>query len=99
MPKKQSKNLRENIGKIWKIQQDKNVRKKHIEKENCQGDLQQENYSDGWIKGTIKNTGEGWKGIGDGGKESNQGKEDENNCREREKQRRKFRSQRMNGRR
>jgi len=30
---------------------------------------------DGWIRGTIKNIGEGWKGIGDSGKKSNQGKE------------------------
>jgi len=30
---------------------------------------------DGWIKGIIKNIGEGWKRIGDGGKKSDQGKE------------------------
>ena len=74
MQKKQSKNLRRNTGEIWKMSQDKNMRKEHLEEENCQGDLQQENCSDGQIKGTIKNIGEGWKGIGDGGKESDQGK-------------------------
>jgi len=42
--------------------------------ENCQGDLQQENCLDSQIKGTIKNIGEGWKGIEDSRKESNQGK-------------------------
>jgi len=51
------------------------MRKEHLEEKNCQGDLWQENCSDSQIKGTIKNIGEGWKGIGDSGKESNQGKE------------------------
>jgi len=46
-------------------------KKEHLEEENCQGDLQQENCLDGQIKGTTKNIGEDWKGIGDGGKESN----------------------------
>jgi len=68
MLKKQSKNLRKNISKIWKIWQDKNMRKKCIEEENCQGDLWQEKYSDGQIKGTIKNTREDWKGIGNDGR-------------------------------
>ena len=74
-PERQSKNLRENIDEIWKMQQDKNMRKERSEEENCQGDLQQENCLDGQIKGITKNIGEGQKGIGDGGKESNQGKE------------------------
>jgi len=65
MLKKQLKNSRKNIGKIWKMWQDKNVRKECTEEENCQGDLWQENYLDGQIKGTIKNTREDWKGIGD----------------------------------
>jgi len=47
------------------------MRKERLEGENCQGDLWQENYLDSRIKDTIKNIGEGWKGIGDGGKESN----------------------------
>ena len=51
------------------------MRKERLEEENCQGDLQQENCSDGRIKGTTKDIGEGWKGIGDSGKESNQEKE------------------------
>jgi len=51
------------------------MRKEHLEKENCQGDLWQENCSDGQIKGTIKNIGKGWKGIRDSGKKSDQGKE------------------------
>ena len=57
------------------MQQDKNTKKKHLKGENCQKNLQQENCSDGQIKGTIKNIGEGWKGIGDDGKEGDQGKE------------------------
>ena len=57
------------------MQQDKNAKKKHLEGENCQEDLRQENCSNGWIKGMIKNIGEGWKGIGDSRKEGNQGKE------------------------
>ena len=57
------------------MQQDKNMKKKNLEEENCQGDLQQENCLDGQIKDIIKNIGEGQKGIGDGGKKSDQGKE------------------------
>ena len=59
------------------MQQDKNMRKEHLEEENCQGDLQQENCLDGQIKGTIKNIGEGQKGIGDSGKKNNQGKQEQ----------------------
>ena len=57
------------------MQQDKNMKNEHLEEENYQEDLQQENCSDDQIKGTIKNIGEGWKGIGDSGKEGDQGKE------------------------
>ena len=57
------------------MQQDKNIRKEHLEEENCQGDLQQENCLDCQIKDMTKNIGEGQKGIGDGEKESDQGKE------------------------
>ena len=74
-PERQSKNLRENIDKIGKIWQDKNVRKERSEEENCQEDLQQENCLDGQIKGTTKNIGEGQKGIGGSRKENDQGKE------------------------
>ena len=58
MQKKQLKNLRENIGEIWKMWQDKNARKEHLKGESCQRDLQQENYLDGQIKGITKNTEE-----------------------------------------
>jgi len=51
------------------------MKNEHLEEENYQEDLQQENCSDDQIKGTIKNIGEGWKGIGDSGKEGDQGKE------------------------
>ena len=51
------------------------MKKGCLKKENCQGDLQQENCLGGWIKGMTKNIGEGWKGIGDGGKKSDQRKE------------------------
>ena len=41
--------------------QDKNMRKEHLEEENCQGDLWQENYLGGQTKGMIKNIGADWK--------------------------------------
>jgi len=47
------------------------MKKEHLEEENCQEDLWQENCLDDQIKGTIKNIGEGWKGIGDDGKKGN----------------------------
>ena len=72
MQKKQSKSLRRNIGKIWKIWQGRNMRKKYLEEESCQEDLQQENYSDGQTRDMTKNTGEDWRRIGDGGRESNE---------------------------
>jgi len=59
MPERQSKNSRENINEIWKMWQDKNARKECSEEKNCQGDLQQENYLDGQIKGMTKNIREG----------------------------------------
>jgi len=40
MHKKQLKNSRKNIGEMWKIWQDKNIRKGHSEEENYQKDLQ-----------------------------------------------------------
>ena len=75
MQKKQLRNSKENISKIQKTQQDKNIKKRCSKGENCQGDLQQENCLGGQIKGMMKNIGEGWKGIGDGGKKNDQGKE------------------------
>ena len=55
--------------------QDKNVRKEHIEEGNCQGGLQQENYSDSQTNSTTKNTGEDQKETRDSGKENDQGEE------------------------
>ena len=75
MQKKQLKSLKRNINETWKMQQDKNMRKEHLEGENYQRDLQQKSCLDGQIKGMIKNIREGWKGIGDGRKKSNQEKE------------------------
>ena len=75
MQKKRSKNLRRNTSEIWKIQQDKNARKKHLEEKNCQEDLQRENYSDGQTRGMTKNTRVGQREIGDSGKKNNQGEE------------------------
>jgi len=68
MQKKQSKSLRRNIGKIWKIWQGKNMRKERLEEESYQEDLRQENYSDGQTRDMTKNTREDWKGIGDDGR-------------------------------
>ena len=74
MQKKRLRNLKRNINEIGKMQQDKNIRKEHLEEENYQGDLRQENCSDGQTKGTIKNIGEDWKGIGDSGRVNDQGR-------------------------
>ena len=70
MQKKQSKNLRKNIGKIWKILENKKEKKKHLEEENCQEDLQQESYMGRQIKGMMRNIGQSQRGIGDVGKET-----------------------------
>ena len=71
------------------MQQDKNARREHLEGKICQGDLWQENCLDGWIKGIIKNIGEGWKRIGDGGKKSDQGKEKQKQSQRKKKSRKK----------
>ena len=47
---------------------DRKEKKEHSEEENCQDGSQQESYLDSQIKGTTKNTGEGWKETGDDGK-------------------------------
>ena len=44
MQKKQSKNLRRNIGKIWKTLGNRKEKKGHLEEKNCQEDSQQESY-------------------------------------------------------
>ena len=66
------------------------MKKEHLEEENCQEDLWQENCLDDQIKGTIKNIGEGWKGIGDDGKKGNQGKEKWKQLQRKKKSRKKF---------
>ena len=68
--RKRLKNSKRNISKTWKIWQDRNTMKEHTEEENCQGGLQQENYSDGQIRDTTKNTREDWRRIGDSGREN-----------------------------
>ena len=74
MQKKQSKSSKRNINETWKMQQDKNAKKEYLEEENYQEDLWQENCLDGQIKSTIKNIGEGWKGIGGDGRARSQQK-------------------------
>ena len=76
MQRKQSKNLRRNIGETQKIQQDKNTRKKCSEGKNYQKGSQQENYLDSQTNNTTKNIGKDWREIGDSGKENDQGKEE-----------------------
>ena len=58
---------------MWKIWQDKNIRKGHSEEENYQKDLQRENYLDSQIRNMTKNIGKDQRGIGDSEKESDQG--------------------------
>jgi len=59
MQKRRSKNLRRNIGEIWKMWQDKNVKKEHSSEENYQGSSQQKCYMDGRTGDITRNTGEG----------------------------------------
>ena len=47
----------------------KKEKKEYSEEGNYQKGLQQENYLDSQIKGTMRNTGQGQKGIGDDRKE------------------------------
>ena len=68
MQKKQLKSLKGNIGKIQKMQCNKNTKKQYSRGENYQGDLWQGSDLDGQIKGTTKNIGEDQKEIGDNGK-------------------------------
>ena len=49
--------------------EDKNRKKGYSGEENYQEGLQQENYLDGWIKDTIRNTGQGQKETRGNGKE------------------------------
>ena len=51
---------------------DKNRKKGHLGEENYQEGLQWENYLDGWIKDTTRNTGQDWKEIGEDRKKKEQ---------------------------
>ena len=64
MQKKQLRNLKKNIGKTWKMFEDKNRKREHSREENHQKGLWQESYLDGQIKDTIRNTRQDWKEIG-----------------------------------
>jgi len=59
----------------WRMLEDRKKKKGHSREGNYQEDSWQENYSDGWIRGMTKNTGQGWKETGGDGK--GEGKEDE----------------------
>jgi len=59
MQKRQSKSSKKNTSEIWKMWQNKNIRKEHLGEENCHGDLWQENCLGSQIKGMIKSIGEG----------------------------------------
>jgi len=58
MQKKQLRNLRKNIGEIWKMFKNKNRKKRHSGEENYQEGLWKKNYLDRWIKDTTRNTGQ-----------------------------------------
>ena len=55
----------------------KKEKKEYSEEGNYQKGLQQENYLDSQIKGTMRNTGQGQKGIGGNGKEQEQEKKEQ----------------------
>jgi len=56
---------------------DKNRKRGHLEEENYQEGLWQENYLDSWIKDTTRNTGQGWKEIGGDKREKEQGDQEQ----------------------
>jgi len=58
MQKKQLRNLRKNIGEIWKMLKNKNRKKRYSGEENYQEGLWKKNYLDRWIKDTTRNTGQ-----------------------------------------
>ena len=89
MQGKQSKNLRGNISETQKTWQDKNTRKKHLEKENCQEDLWQENCLDGQTKDITRSIREGWKEIENGGKGNDQEEEEWKQLKKKKKSRKK----------
>ena len=71
MQKKQSKNLRENIGETWKTWHSKSAKREHSDGENCWEDLRQRNYTDGQTNNITKNIGEEWRKTGDDGRVRN----------------------------
>jgi len=71
MQKKQSKNLRKNIGETWKTWCGKSMKRECSDRENCQKDLQQRNYTDGQTNDMTKNIGEEWRKTGDDGRVRN----------------------------
>ena len=58
MQRKQLKNLRKNIDKIQKILENRKEKREYLEERNYQGNLQQESYLVGQIKGMIRNIGQ-----------------------------------------
>ena len=74
MPRKQQRSMKGNTEGTWRTLEDRKKKKRHSGGGNYQEDSQQENYLDGRIRGTTKNTGQGWKETGGDGK--GEGKED-----------------------
>jgi len=75
MQRKQSKNSRESIGRIWKIWHGKSTKKKRSDGKNCWEGSQQRNYMDGQISNTTRNIREDWKETGDDGRAGDQQEE------------------------
>jgi len=66
--------MKGNTEGTWRMSEDRKKKKGHSREGNYQEDSWQENYLDGWIRGTMKNTGQGWKEARGDGK--GEGKED-----------------------
>jgi len=67
--------MKGNTEGTWRILEDRKKKKGYSRGGNYQKDSWRENYSVGQIRGTTKNTGQGWKETGGDGKR--EGKEDE----------------------
>jgi len=65
MQKKRLKNSKKNISKTWKMWRGKSTKRERSNRENCQEDLWQGNYTDGQTNDMTKNTGEEWRKTGD----------------------------------
>ena len=65
MQKKRLKNSKKNISKTWKMWRGKSTKRERSNRENCQEDLRQGNYTDGQTNDMTKNTGEEWRKTGD----------------------------------